>query len=389
MKITVYNRCTYDEWYYQLFLAVQEIMPDDSELFYFWTWPDQFEKIKNTKITASWVGIFAIDNLDFGRYNYKDDLRTEGSQLLVDIAQMNPQTKFIMFVSNEKVEREIFDIDNIYIVPIGHCMLQYDNFKKITPAIDKNFDSTITFACLNRLMRFSRLTLVSYLLGNGLDQHGFISFDATLLDSRSDGKFDSWKQHSWLDYCHWDLSTISIVEQKLILQGFEELKTSSNIQTQALEGINQLWKTQKNNIVDNFVNFLAPIYKNTFIEIVGETTYCEPSFLVTEKTLNTIWGCNFPIIIGGQGIISHLQNDLGIDVFDDIIDHSYDNEADPVKRLTQAINLNKDLLINNDRVKNLWKQSIHRFIKNNEIVNNQLSDIYYNRTMTMLKNILK
>jgi hypothetical protein len=227
------------------------------------------------------------------------------------------------------------------------------------------------------------------LLGNGLDQHGFISFNATLLDNRSDGKFDSWKQHSWLNYCNWNLSTISIVEQKLILQGFEKLKTSSNIQTQALEGINELWQKQKNNIVDNFVSFLAPIYKNTFIEIVGETTYCEPSFLVTEKTLNTIWGCNFPIIIGGQGIISHLRDDIGIDVFDDIIDHGYDTETDPVRRLTQAINLNKDLLIDNDRVKNLWKQSIHRFIKNNEIISNQLSDIYYNRTMTMLKNILK
>lgn len=306
MKITVYNRCTYDEWYYQLFLAIQEVMPDDSELFYFWTWPDQFEKIKNTKITSEWAGIFTIDNLDFGKYQYKKDLRTEGSQLLVEIAQMNPQTKFIIFVSNEKVEREIFNVDNIYIVPIGHCLLQNNNFKKISPVIDKNFNSSSNFACLNRLPRFSRLTTVSYLLGNDLEKYGIISFDPTLLDNRNDNKFDHWKNYSWLDYCDWDLSTISNNERELILQGFEKLKTSTKGQSDTLQGINDLWKTQKNNIVDNFVNFLAPIYRNTFIEIVGETTYCEPSFLVTEKTLNTIWGCNFPIIIGGaRNSITH------------------------------------------------------------------------------------
>lgn len=384
MKITVYSRCTYDEWYYRLFLAVQEVMPDDSELFYLWTWPDQFEKIKNTKITREWVGIFTIDSMQFSEYDYQRELQTEGCRLIAEIAKINPQTKFIIFSSAEKIERELDNIDNIYIVPIGHCLLQYDEFNKRKPIYDKNIDSTITFACLNRVFRFSRLTLVCYLLGNEFDKTGYISFDTSELDKKAPSL---WRNQTWLEYCNWNLSTITGKERELILQGFEKLKISTDTASTINEP-DTVFAAQKNN-VDNFVNFLEPIYKNTFIEIVGETTFSEPSFLVTEKTLNTIWGCNFPIMIGGQGIVSHIRNDLGIDVFDDIIDHSYDIESDPVRRLTQAINLNKDLLKDVDNVKKLWKESMHRFIKNNEILRDNVENFYYNRTISTLKDILK
>lgn len=93
--------------------------------------------------------------------------------------------------------------------------------------------------------------------------------------------------------------------------------------------------------------------------------------------------------MGGQGIVSHIRDDLGLDVFDDIIDHSYDTEPVPVRRLTQAINLNKDLLSDADKVKKLWKESTHRFVKNNEILRDNVENFYYNRTISTLKDILK
>ena len=45
--------------------------------------------------------------------------------------------------------------------------------------------------------------------------------------------------------------------------------------------------------------------------------------------------------------------DMGIDVFDDIIDHSYDVIENPIDRIYQAITKNKELLTNNQYVKDL------------------------------------
>jgi hypothetical protein len=79
-----------------------------------------------------------------------------------------------------------------------------------------------------------------------------------------------------------------------------------------------------NDNVSNFKNKLTPYYKNTFVEIVSETSFGEKSFLLTEKTLNSIYGCSFPILLCSQGTVAFLRS-MGMDMFDDVIDHSYDS----------------------------------------------------------------
>ena len=54
--------------------------------------------------------------------------------------------------------------------------------------------------------------------------------------------------------------------------------------------------------------------------------------LVTEKTIKAYILRQFPIWLAPYGAVQE-QRDLGFDVFDDIIDHSYDNEYRPYHRL--------------------------------------------------------
>lgn len=93
---------------------------------------------------------------------------------------------------------------------------------------------------------------------------------------------------------------------------------------------------------ENFVR-LAPIYMNTRVNIVTETQYDRPPGIVSEKTLQAMIACQVPIVIGHQGIVRDCV-ELGFDMFDDIVDTSYDSLPNET-RVEQALLLNKDVIL--------------------------------------------
>lgn len=72
--------------------------------------------------------------------------------------------------------------------------------------------------------------------------------------------------------------------------------------------------------------------------------------LLTEKSLLPLLIKRIPLIIGSTPYIMKLLRDKGFDVFDDVIDHSYDLEPDYFKRLELAIELNKENILNVDKI---------------------------------------
>jgi hypothetical protein len=92
---------------------------------------------------------------------------------------------------------------------------------------------------------------------------------------------------------------------------------------------------------DNFMA-LAYIYGSTAVNIVTETQFFEPTGIVTEKTLHAVMAEQVPIIIGHKGIVEHCRQ-IGLDMFDDLVDTSYD-AVDGVARISAAIELNRDLI---------------------------------------------
>ena len=64
--------------------------------------------------------------------------------------------------------------------------------------------------------------------------------------------------------------------------------------------------------------------KDSYIHLVTETTV-SPGVFVTEKTWRPIAYGQLFLILGNPGTVEFLRSQ-GVDVFDDLIDHSYDNE---------------------------------------------------------------
>lgn len=75
-----------------------------------------------------------------------------------------------------------------------------------------------------------------------------------------------------------------------------------------------------------------PALTDTYINLVTETTVV-PHIFITEKTWKPIATGMLFLVFGNAGTISHLRK-LGVDVFDDIIDHDYyDSQSDWRTRL--------------------------------------------------------
>ena len=127
-------------------------------------------------------------------------------------------------------------------------------------------------------------------------------------------------------------------------------------------------------------------YRNSFVELVTEPSFTPPSFLLTEKTLNSIYGCNFPIILSGAGTIQHLRN-IGFDMFDDIVDHGYDQIANPADRIILAIENNKQLLVDSEHVKKLWRDNQYRFENNVRLASTKLYQWFRGRAVAQFREI--
>lgn len=93
---------------------------------------------------------------------------------------------------------------------------------------------------------------------------------------------------------------------------------------------------------DNFIR-LAGIYGQCATNVITETQYDNAPGLITEKTLFAMLAEQVPIVIGYPGIVADCQ-DLGFDMFRDLVDTSYDGLPND-RRAEAALELNKKLIL--------------------------------------------
>jgi len=95
------------------------------------------------------------------------------------------------------------------------------------------------------------------------------------------------------------------------------------------------WESIKNNFpkfdIGNYNDINDPIWTDSYVNLVTENMVTQA--FVTEKIWKPIVSEQLFLIFGYPGIVSYLR-DIGVDTFDDIIDHnSYDKISDPQDRL--------------------------------------------------------
>ena len=111
----------------------------------------------------------------------------------------------------------------------------------------------------------------------------------------------------------------------------------------------------------------AKLTKNSYIDVVMESQHNTLPFK-TEKCVKPFYTLQFPLIMGHQNIVNDLRK-MDFDMFDDLIDHSYDNveilSRDENNREREDIIIKSDMITN--EVLKLSNSDIHSlYIKNKE-----------------------
>jgi len=294
---------------------------------------------------------------------------------LNQLADFYHDKKIILLTSVENLEKYITH-PNVSIIPWGGDITNHQSeYKNLEPIQYKNFNSNYTYISLNRNERNHRKILLSMLAGLDLQDKGLIScMFKQGMDSCSD----------IIAATNWRFNEDQEDIRKVVENGFNLFKNYKLLLTDD----KKIYTNDNNDNVSNFKNKLARYYQDTFVEIITETSYTEQCYLLTEKTLNSIYGMNFPILLCGQGAVSLLRK-MGMDTFDDVVDHSYDQYENPVDRMYAALSKNARLLTDSDYIIEQWKKCKPRFEQNVIWSKTELYDFYENRASEIFQNVVK
>jgi hypothetical protein len=302
------------------------------------------------------------DHLTPTKFNPWREQQPVIARYLEGLCEYYEDKKFILFTSMENLQ-EYISAPNVAIVPWGGDITnQQDEYKKLEPVAKKNLDSKYNFLSLNRNPRDHRAMVASLIHGLEIQEQGLIS---CMFRDKIDNIFE---------YTNWEFNDDQQEIKTKINNGLAFLKESTALITDKYD----IYADVANDNVSNFKNKLSNYYRETFVEIVAETSYTEMSYNLTEKTLNSIYGYSFPILLCSPGSVAFLRS-MGMDVFDDVVDHSYDSIANPIDRLYRAVTDNIELLTDNQKVKQLWLANQTRFANNVDFAKNQLYNFYSSR----------
>ena len=104
-----------------------------------------------------------------------------------------------------------------------------------------------------------------------------------------------------------------------------------------------------------------PAYTETYVNLVTETNINAATPMLSEKSFKPIIAGQLFVLIAAPGAVQFLR-DIGIDTFDDIIDHGYDQIIDPRSRIRSAIEQIDQLMTMN--LAEVYQQLIPRLIRN-------------------------
>jgi GDP-L-fucose synthase len=166
------------------------------------------------------------------------------------------------------------------------------------------------------------------------------------------------------------LSNIEYTELKGLWGYFDEFEKL---------GLNTLdWdygKDHDNSIFSDVMNTTKSHYSKTVFNIVTETTCSDNSCSLTEKTFKPIANCH-PFIVIGDRFVHNKLKELGFELYDDLIDYSFDMIYDSTKRFDAVLKEIKRIhSLGKDYILEWYRKNIDK-IKRNQKVFFSYSDRY-------------
>jgi hypothetical protein len=310
------------------------------------------QELSSYKFTTDVVYFVVFDGIsglnEFDWYSWKPGQPYEGLSFLESLCAQYPDTKFIIFTSIYGLSKLCLQ-PNMYFIdlPPGFA----NNHYELEISNHKNFESEKPCIYLNRGPSFMRLTALSYMLAKNLDKFCHVTVSNKIQEVAEKAKH----------FYHHVTFQMTPDERKFLDIGWQKIIHWPDINKE----IQDFYFTQNryNDNVGNWNTHLLKKYQHSFLEIIASTSFNDPINSFSEKNCHQFYSRNFPLTLTSKGGVKYLE-DIGFDMFADVLDHSYDSIEDPYLRLKAVFDLNQDLLMDPDLIKSLWKKHEHRFNHN-------------------------
>lgn len=306
------------------------------------------------------------------------DFLSNGKETKFDIGLLAQFNKKFLMVST--VENGVADLDFPPNVDIIHMGPDWCHGKELYPKLapQEKVDEGPHWICLNRWPRQHRIIAGCYLLGNGLglkdDPRGIL---------RAVLPFQVLDFNAWLNEMGLDHETEHL--RPILNTGWQKLKNGEH-QVTDMYSVGDTYYYTSNN-AGNYEEHLRDFYRTTTVEIINETLYYNRGISPSEKYFQSVFGMNFPIMISCPGTVDYLRKH-GFDVFDDVIDHSYDKIEHDVNRIVYAINSNFEMLANPAVARAKWHECRERFEKNIAWARGPMYDHFKNMALQNFDNYM-
>jgi hypothetical protein len=287
-------------------------------------------------------------------YNWYQDSKPLGLLELEKICSANPDKTFLL-LTEHLITQAMVDVNNLKVVAGPYWWNGLARKSVPMYACDK-MPNQYSYVMCNNDIWWHRVGVLSYLLARQLDRMAFITASDVFVKRCQ--QFEH--IYNFLTYT-WDRDVYEYLDQgyqRLIQNSFNRSRLPPFGDSAIFDNIRLTDAVRING-----EKHLAPIRQQTRLEIVTGTLFGEPGLFVTEKELQAVYGCNFLIHINCTGTVQYLR-DLGIDTFDDVINHEYDRIKDPGVRLLKALDDNLHLLDGSTDLDKLWQAKKDRFANN-------------------------
>lgn len=337
---------------------------DGVESYHFYPWPmecskgtcvEDLGKIKYKSRIIFWCPMDSFFDAQ-GPFNFYTQKKTREIEKIERICKLHPDKFFILLpnfynLNNFLSVNNLFSVDNMINT----------NFQKKYRRCDKKLFGHKLWTCLNCRNAPHRVSLLCYLISKNLDKTGLITCNETFFNIdnlKNIFKYFKFKKE----------------DRKNLIKSFVKLRTRK---FEKLEIAPYVRKDELSLNIDNYHQNLIPIYEQTVIEIITCTLFSEPTPLFGEKEIQSVYAKNFPIFIGSKGTAKIFKEVWGMDIFEDIVNHDYDDIDDPSERMKHAIDTNIHLLDGSVDIKTIWMQNKNRFENNCDQMDRILYDKEY------------
>ena len=264
---------------------------------------------------------------EFNWWEYQEHQQFHGLTFIEELCSQYPDKKFIIFTSHYGFAK-LCKQPNIFWIDLPPGMSP--NHAECQISLDKNFDSEKPVIFLNNGASFARLTALSYMLARNLDTYCNVTASKKIIEvcQREKHFYHHVNYHMTPD------------ERKFLDIGWQRLINWPAPNTE----VQNVYIKKINDNVTNWNTHLIKKYQHSFLEIISSTSFSEPTNSISEKNWHQIYSRNIPLVLGCKGTIKMME-DMGFDMFTDIVDQSYDSIENPYERLKAVFDLNQHLLM--------------------------------------------